>query len=617
MLLKEIEALRLHAADAGARAAIARLEARADELRAEIYAHLTPWQRVQVARHPNRPDTLDYVERLFTDFAELHGDRRFADDHAIVTGLALLTRTSRSRSSATRRAATPSRRSTATSATRKPEGYRKALRVMQLAEKFKRPIIVFIDTPAAYPGIESEERGVAEAIALNLREMALLDVPIVVIVCGEGGSGGALGHRDRRSRADAGVQRLQRHPAGGLRGDSLARREAQGRGRRGAEDHGAGPARARAHRRDRQGAAGRRAHATTTQAAALVDEALARHLAELEAMRCRRRGSTRATRSSARWAALGQAFVDDGARPTAAVRERRAEPSLMHRRVWEDVPADEATRRALAAGARRAPGHRAAAVPARAGRPGRRATRSSTRRSTSCTIRFCWPACARPSIGCSARSRAASAIAIHGDYDVDGITSTVILRRALEMLGGDVVHFVPDRLRDGYGLQPATIERLHAAGARLIVSVDCGIRAAEAARPRARARRRSHHHRPSRARRGAAAGAGRHQPKRARLRVSRQAPGRRRRRAEARAGAARGERPAAELLPHFVKIAAIGTLADVVPLVGENRVIARLGLASLSRGPHGAGLEALLEASGLLGQDARQLSCRASCSRRA
>ena len=95
----------------------------------------------------------------------------------------------------------------------KPEGYRKALRVMQLAEKFQRPVIVFIDTPAAYPGIESEERGVAEAIALNLREMALLDVPIVVIVCGEGGSGGALGHRGRRPRADAGVQRLQRDPA--------------------------------------------------------------------------------------------------------------------------------------------------------------------------------------------------------------------------------------------------------------------------------------------------------------------------------------------------------------------------------------------------------------------
>jgi acetyl-CoA carboxylase carboxyl transferase subunit alpha len=166
ILLKEIEALRLMPQTPEREAAVTRLLKRVEELRSELYAKLTPWQRVQVARHPNRPGMADYVERLFTGFTELHGDRRFADDNAIVVGLAQFN---------------------------DPEGYRKALRVMKMAEKFSLPIIVFVDTPAAYPGIESEERGVAEAIALNLREMALLDVPIVVLICGEGGSGGALG----------------------------------------------------------------------------------------------------------------------------------------------------------------------------------------------------------------------------------------------------------------------------------------------------------------------------------------------------------------------------------------------------------------------------------------
>jgi acetyl-CoA carboxylase carboxyl transferase subunit alpha len=168
------------------------LQKRADEIRGELYANLTPWQRVLVARHPNRPNTLDYVERLFTGFDELHGDRRFADDHAIVCGLGDY------RGSPVAVIGHQKGRDTKQKIFRnfgyaRPEGYRKALRVMQLAEKFRRPIVVFIDTPAAYPGIESEERGVAEAIAVNLREMSVLEVPIVVIVCGEGGSGGALG----------------------------------------------------------------------------------------------------------------------------------------------------------------------------------------------------------------------------------------------------------------------------------------------------------------------------------------------------------------------------------------------------------------------------------------
>ena len=192
VLLKEIEALSMMPRTAERERSIETLRKRADEIRVEIYANLTPWQRVLVARHPNRPNTLDYVERLFTGWDELHGDRRFADDHAIVCGFALY------RGEPAAVIGHQKGRDTKQKIFRnfgyaRPEGYRKALRVMQLAQKFSRPIIVFIDTPAAYPGVESEERGVAEAIALNLREMMMLEVPIVVIVCGEGGSGGALG----------------------------------------------------------------------------------------------------------------------------------------------------------------------------------------------------------------------------------------------------------------------------------------------------------------------------------------------------------------------------------------------------------------------------------------
>jgi single-stranded-DNA-specific exonuclease len=192
-------------------------------------------------------------------------------------------------------------------------------------------------------------------------------------------------------------------------------------------------------------------------------------------------------------------------------------------------------------------------------------------------------------------------IAIHGDYDVDGITSTVILRRALEMLGGDVVHFIPERLRDGYGLQPAAIERLHADGVSLIVSVDCGIRGIEAAR---RARELgvdlivTDHHEPDEELPVAVAVLN---PKRhdcsypdkylAGVGVALKV---------VQALCARAGR--SKWLPAFVKIAAIGTLADVVPLVGENRVIARFGLESLSRGPHTVGLRALLDCCGLTGK---------------
>src|SRR6185295_19212767 len=192
VLLKEIEALSLMPRTADRERSIETLRRRADEIRAELYASLTPWQRVLVARHPNRPGTLDYVERLFTGWDELHGDRRFADDHAIVCGFGDY----RGQPVAVighQKGGDTKQKIYRNFGYARPEGYRKALRIMQLAQKFNRPIIVFIDTPAAYPGVESEERGVAEAIAFNLREMIMLEVPIVVIVCGEGGSGGALG----------------------------------------------------------------------------------------------------------------------------------------------------------------------------------------------------------------------------------------------------------------------------------------------------------------------------------------------------------------------------------------------------------------------------------------
>ena len=176
-------------------------------------------------------------------------------------------------------------------------------------------------------------------------------------------------------------------------------------------------------------------------------------------------------------------------------------------------------------------------------------------------------------------------IAIHGDYDVDGVTSTVILRRALELLGADVVHFIPERLKDGYGLQPVAIERLHADGVALIISVDCGIRGAEAAR---RARELgvdliiTDHHEPDAELPPALAVIN---PKRRDCTLSGQVPRRRRRRAEAGAGALPPRRPRQAGCPGFIKVAAIGTLADVVPLVGENRVIAKIGLELLTQGP--------------------------------
>ncbi len=193
ILLKEIEALSLMPQTPERQRSIESLHARIQSIRADIYQHLTPWQRVLVARHPSRPTVLDYVNRLFTEFTEISGDRRFADDHAIVTGFARYKGEPVMVVGHHKGSGDTKQKIYRNFGYARPEGYRKALRAMKLAEKFQRPVIAFIDTPAAYPGIESEERGISEAIALNLREMAALDTPIIVLVHGEGGSGGALG----------------------------------------------------------------------------------------------------------------------------------------------------------------------------------------------------------------------------------------------------------------------------------------------------------------------------------------------------------------------------------------------------------------------------------------
>lgn len=170
---------------------IGRLERKARTLTQSIFASLTPWQVSQVARHPRRPYTLDYIERLFTDFEELHGDRAYADDAAIVGGMARL------RNQPVMVIGHQKGRDTREKVKRnfgmpRPEGYRKALRLMRMAERFRLPVITFVDTPGAYPGVGAEERGQSEAIARNLFEMSRLRTPIICAVIGEGGSGGAL-----------------------------------------------------------------------------------------------------------------------------------------------------------------------------------------------------------------------------------------------------------------------------------------------------------------------------------------------------------------------------------------------------------------------------------------
>ena len=192
-LEQKIQELRASAEERGMSAGgeLDELERKAEEMRREIYANLTRYQRVQIARHPRRPYSLDYIQRCFTDFRELHGDRHFADDPAIVGGLAYFEgrpvmvigqqKGRDTRENLMRRFGMSN-----------PEGYRKALRLMQMADRFRVPVVTLVDTSGAYPGLGAEERGQAEAIAVNLREMATFGVPIVTVVIGEGGSGGAL-----------------------------------------------------------------------------------------------------------------------------------------------------------------------------------------------------------------------------------------------------------------------------------------------------------------------------------------------------------------------------------------------------------------------------------------
>lgn len=189
---QKIEEMRKYSDSLDIEDEIIQLEKKVQELRVNIYSNLTRWQKVQLARHPDRPYTLDYIGMMMTDFVELHGDRNFRDDKALVGGFARLD------GQPVMVIGTQKGRDTKSNLYRNfgmlnPEGYRKALRLMKLAAKFHRPVITMIDTPGAYPGIEAEERGQAEAIARNIFEMSHLPTPIIVVIIGEGASGGALG----------------------------------------------------------------------------------------------------------------------------------------------------------------------------------------------------------------------------------------------------------------------------------------------------------------------------------------------------------------------------------------------------------------------------------------
>ena len=193
-LERKIAEMKAYAAEENVELAdeIKRLESRLQNLIQDTYSKLSRWQRYQLAKHPERPYTLDYVERIFTDFVELHGDRQFADDSAVVCGLGML----EGRPVVIvgqQKGRTMKQKLHRNFGMMNPEGYRKALRIMKLAVKFRRPIVVFIDTMGAYPGLGAEERGQGEAIARNIFEMSHLPVPIVIVIIGEGASGGALG----------------------------------------------------------------------------------------------------------------------------------------------------------------------------------------------------------------------------------------------------------------------------------------------------------------------------------------------------------------------------------------------------------------------------------------
>ena len=264
-----------------------------------------------VARHPNRPGLEDFIQRLFPGFTEIHGDRRFADDHAIMTGFAdykgqpvLLV--------GHVKGGDTKEKIFRNFGYARPEGYRKALRAMRLAEKFRRPIIVFVDTPAAYPGIESEERGVAEAIAVNLRDMMLLDTPIIVIVSGEGGSGGALGIAvgDRVLMQEYAIYSVipPEGCAAILWRDPAKKVEAAEALKITAPDLLEG----RHHRRDRSRADRRRAHRSPRPPRAWSTMCSTRDAGGGERAGRARRGWRRATTKFRNMGRLGIDFVDDG-----------------------------------------------------------------------------------------------------------------------------------------------------------------------------------------------------------------------------------------------------------------------------------------------------------------
>lgn len=258
------------------------LHERVATLRRQVTAQMGPWQKVELARHPQRPYMMDYVERLFTDFSEIHGDRAFADDNAIVCGMArfrgqecLVVGTQKGRDNKEkfrRNFGSPN-----------PEGYRKALRAMKMAEKFDRPVISFVDVVGAYPGLGAEERGQAEAIARNLREMARLGVPVIAIITGEGGSGGALAIAvaDRVLMMENSIYSVisPEGCASIMWRDSSKKEVAAAALKITAEDN---VALGTADDIVREPAGG--AHADYDEAAAFVGEAIAKHLTELQAM---------------------------------------------------------------------------------------------------------------------------------------------------------------------------------------------------------------------------------------------------------------------------------------------------------------------------------------------
>ena len=309
ILLKEIEALEaLPHTDARDRE-IEQLRRRIESVRSDLYRSLTPWQRVLVARHPSRPTLEQYIERLFSGFTEVHGDRRFADDHAIMTGFADYKGQPVLVVGHVKGTDTKDKIFRNFGYAR-PEGYRKALRVMRMAEKFRRPIIVFVDTPAAYPGIDSEERGVAEAIAVNLRDMMVLDTPIVVLVSGEGGSGGALGIAigDRILMQEFAIYSVipPEGCAAILWRDASKKVEAAEALKLTAPDLVSAGIIDEIVREPTGGA-----HVDPVSAARLVDEALTRTLAEVQAMD----SATRLNRRYEKFRAMGKLgpdFVDEG-----------------------------------------------------------------------------------------------------------------------------------------------------------------------------------------------------------------------------------------------------------------------------------------------------------------